>query len=91
MYASQHVEPIWVGQGMGTPKVWPVVIEHQNGYEPGILHQIGGAVWRNEAPYRLSLIEATERAGRLASEAINCDQVQITARIEGLKGASGCM
>jgi hypothetical protein len=71
MYASQHVEPIWVGQGMGTPKVWPAVIEHLNGYEPGILHQIGGAVWRNEAPYRLSLIEATERAGRLASEAIN--------------------
>ena len=69
MYAAKVAAPAWEGQGMGTPKVWPVVIEHQNGYEPGILHQIGGAVWRNEVPYRMTLVEATQAATRMQESA----------------------
>ncbi len=69
MYAAKVEAPAWVGEAVGTPKIWPVVIEHRNGFEPGILHEIDGVVWRNEVPYRMTLVEATQAATRMLESA----------------------
>ena len=71
MYPTEDLTPIWVGQSKGAPKVWPVVIQHSNGYEPGVLCEIGGAIWREDVPFRLNFGEAIEWACNICNGPIN--------------------
>jgi hypothetical protein len=67
MYAST-IKPHWIGQSIGIEprRVWPVVIDHENSFEPAILHEAGGCVWRDGVPWRMSLQNATVKANDLA-------------------------
>lgn len=62
MFPTHNLKPVWIGEAVGSPRTWPVVIEHPNGFEPGVLHEIGGAVWRNEVPFRMTEVEAAQWA-----------------------------
>jgi hypothetical protein len=67
MYPSTKLKPVWVGQSTGAPRVFPVVIEHRNGFEPAVLHAVDACYWRKVAPYRLSLQDAAQWARDMAS------------------------
>lgn len=67
MYATDLTEdfqPAWVGEAIGIApcRIWPATIQHPNGFEPGIWHEIGGQIWREDVPWRMSSMEAAERA-----------------------------
>lgn len=68
MYATttKDVMIAWVGVPINQPRVWPVVITHKNGFEPGILHEVGGEVWREDIPWRMAIADATTKASGMA-------------------------
>ena len=72
MYATdtKDVKFAWIGLPINRPQVWPVAISHPDGFEPGILHEVGGEVWREDIPWRMIIADATQHAKRLAADSV---------------------
>lgn len=50
-------QPIWIGAAVGQfPAIYPVVFQHENGFEPGHICQLDGSRWVSEIPYRCATL-----------------------------------
>lgn len=67
----KNLKPDRIGEAIGQApfRVWPVAIQHANGYEPAILHELDQNVCANEVPFRMPILDATACAMKLATGA----------------------